>query len=41
LKVDALLGCRASDGVDFEAIENAVRRQVLVWALSPAEALTN
>jgi hypothetical protein len=39
--VDALLGCGASDGIDFEAIETAARRQVLGLAARAIEQRLN
>jgi len=39
--LDALLGCGASDGMDFEAIETAARRQVLALAARAIEQRLN
>lgn len=39
--MDALLGCGASDGIDFEAIETAARRQVLGLAARAIEQRLN
>jgi hypothetical protein len=39
--VDALLGSGASDGMDFEAIETAMRRQVLGLAARAFEQRLN
>ena len=41
VEVDALLGCGASDGIDFEAIETAARRQVLGLAARAIEQRLN
>jgi hypothetical protein len=39
--VDALLGCSAADGIDFEAIEIAARRRVLALAARAVEQRLN